>query len=99
MELALSLEKLNFTKLRELHDVADNEGDAQMCDFVEGSLLADQVGRHGGCVGRLRGGLAAGGQASLKPCSRAFSRGPRPRSSTPRLHPRPLPAVPHRSRA
>ncbi|KIY95546.1 ferritin heavy chain [Monoraphidium neglectum] len=43
MELALSLEKLNFTKLRQLHDVADAEGDAQMCDFVEGALLADQV--------------------------------------------------------
>lgn len=43
MELALSLEKLNFQKLRELHDVADAAGDAQMCDFVEGALLADQV--------------------------------------------------------
>lgn len=43
MELALALEKLNFTKLRELHDVADAAGDAQMCDFVEGSLLAEQV--------------------------------------------------------
>lgn len=43
MELALSLEKLNFTKLRELHDVADEHGDAQMGDFVEGALLAEQV--------------------------------------------------------
>jgi ferritin heavy chain len=43
MELALSLEKLNFQKLRELHDVADNCGDAQMCDFVEGGLLSEQV--------------------------------------------------------
>ncbi|KAF8072675.1 PFE2 [Scenedesmus sp. PABB004] len=43
MELALSLEKLNFQKLRELHDVADAAGDAQMCDFVEGTLLAPQV--------------------------------------------------------
>jgi hypothetical protein len=34
MELALSLEKLNFQKLRELHEVADRHGDAQMCDFV-----------------------------------------------------------------
>lgn len=42
-ELALSLEKLNFQKLRHLHDVADRHGDAQMCDFVEGSLLADQA--------------------------------------------------------
>jgi hypothetical protein len=30
MELSLSLEKLNFTKLRELHDVADEAGDAQV---------------------------------------------------------------------
>ena len=43
MELALSLEKLNFQKLRALHDVADAAGDAQMCDFIEGSLLAEQV--------------------------------------------------------
>lgn len=39
----MSLEKLNFQKLRELHDVADQAGDAQMCDFVEGTLLAPQV--------------------------------------------------------
>lgn len=43
MELVLSLEKLNFQKLRHLHEVAEKHGDAQMCDFVEGSLLADQV--------------------------------------------------------
>eukprot|EP00878_Enallax_costatus_P004456 GHUV01004696.1.p1 GENE.GHUV01004696.1~~GHUV01004696.1.p1 ORF type:complete len:249 (+),score=89.09 GHUV01004696.1:94-840(+) len=43
MELALSLEKLNFQKLRELHDVADQAGDSQMCDFIEGTLLAPQV--------------------------------------------------------
>ena len=42
MELALSLEKLNFHKLRELHDVADACHDAQMCDFVE-DMLAEQV--------------------------------------------------------
>lgn len=42
-ELALSLEKLNFQKLRNLHDIAEKHGDSQMCDFVEGSLLADQV--------------------------------------------------------
>lgn len=30
MELALSLEKLNFTKLRELHAVADAAEDAQV---------------------------------------------------------------------
>lgn len=43
MELALSLEKLNFQKLRELHDVAAAANDAQMCDFIEGSLLNPQV--------------------------------------------------------
>lgn len=42
-ELALSLEKLNFQKLRQLHEVAEKHGDAQMCDFVEGSLLDDQA--------------------------------------------------------
>lgn len=42
MELALSLEKLNFQKLRHLHDVADKSEDAQMSDFVE-DMLADQV--------------------------------------------------------
>lgn len=43
MELALSLEKLNFVKLRELHDVAVRANDAQMCDFIESQLLAEQV--------------------------------------------------------
>ena len=42
-ELALSLEKLNFQKLRQLHEVAEKHGDSQMCDFVEGGLLADQM--------------------------------------------------------
>ena len=42
-ELALSLEKLNFQKLRQLHEVAEKHGDSQMCDFIEGSLLADQM--------------------------------------------------------
>ena len=44
MELALALEKLNFQKLRALHDVAAAANDAQMCDFIEGQLLAPQVG-------------------------------------------------------
>ena len=43
MELALSFEKLNFQKLRELHDVAEKHGDAQMSDFVE-EMLTEQVG-------------------------------------------------------
>lgn len=42
-ELALSLEKLNFQKLRHLHEVAEKHGDSQMCDFIEGGLLADQM--------------------------------------------------------
>eukprot|EP00892_Ulva_mutabilis_P007974 jgi/Ulvmu1/5549/UM023_0085.1 len=43
MELALSLEKLNFHKLQILHAVADKHKDAAICDFVEGNLLQDQV--------------------------------------------------------
>lgn len=42
-ELSLSLEKLNFQKLRHLHVIAEKHGDSQMCDFIEGSLLKDQV--------------------------------------------------------
>lgn len=34
MELVLSLEKLNFQKLRELWEVADKHNDPQMCDFI-----------------------------------------------------------------
>lgn len=34
MELALSLEKLNFQKLRALHAVASKHEDASMSDFV-----------------------------------------------------------------
>lgn len=43
MELSLSLEKLNFQKLRLLHDVAETHNDDQMCDFIESELLAEQV--------------------------------------------------------
>ncbi|GLI65788.1 hypothetical protein VaNZ11_009404, partial [Volvox africanus] len=41
-ELALSLEKLNFTKLRELHDVASAAGDADATHFLEDNLLHEQ---------------------------------------------------------
>lgn len=34
MELALAMEKLNFQKLRGLHDVASKHNDMQMTDFV-----------------------------------------------------------------
>lgn len=43
MELALSLEKLNFSKLRLLHDIACKHNDAHMADFIEGELLQDQA--------------------------------------------------------
>lgn len=42
-ELALSLEKLNFQKLRQLHVVADAHSDSHMADFIEGDLLGDQA--------------------------------------------------------
>ncbi|MEW5312172.1 MAG: hypothetical protein WDW38_003819 [Sanguina aurantia] len=42
-ELALSLEKLNFMKLRELHDVALANNDAPLVHFVKNQLLADQA--------------------------------------------------------
>ena len=43
MELTLALEKLTNEKLLQLHAVADECGDASMCDFVEGEFLAEQV--------------------------------------------------------
>ena len=43
LELALSLEKLNYDKLLYLHEVADECGDAAACDFIEGELLESQV--------------------------------------------------------
>lgn len=43
MEMALALEKLNFQKLQALAKVADEHGDNQMCDFIEGELLAEQA--------------------------------------------------------
>lgn len=42
MELVLSLEKLNFQKLRLLHDIACKHDDAEFADFLEGTLLAPQ---------------------------------------------------------
>ncbi|KAK9845349.1 hypothetical protein WJX81_004099 [Elliptochloris bilobata] len=42
-ELALSLEKLNFQKLRHLHEVGERHNDAQLCDFVERELLEEQA--------------------------------------------------------
>lgn len=42
MELALSFEKLNFQKLKELQAIAEKNSDAQMSDFVE-AMLQEQV--------------------------------------------------------
>lgn len=42
-ELSLSLEKLNNDRLIALHRVAGEADDANMQDFIEGELLADQV--------------------------------------------------------
>ena len=44
MELALSFEKLNFQKLKELQGIAEDNKDAQMSDFVEG-MMQEQVGK------------------------------------------------------
>ena len=43
MELALSLEKLTNEKLLCLHNVAVQNNDAQMADFIESEYLAEQV--------------------------------------------------------
>lgn len=43
MELSLSLEKLNFQKLRQLHAVASKHEDADMTNFIEEKLLQQQA--------------------------------------------------------
>jgi len=43
MELALSLEKLNYEKLVDVHKVADEAGDPSLTDFIEGEYLEEQV--------------------------------------------------------
>merc|ERR1712118_114522 len=43
MELALSLEKLNYEKLVDVHRVADEQGDPSLTDFIEGEYLEEQV--------------------------------------------------------
>lgn len=43
MELALALEKLTNEKLLSLHQVAVDSNDPQMCDFIEGEFLTEQV--------------------------------------------------------
>nr|ABR23157.1 ferritin [Ulva fasciata] len=57
MELALSLEKLNFQKLQALHAIADENQDPALCDFIEGELLQEQVDsvkQHAEYVSQLR---------------------------------------------
>jgi len=43
MELSLSLEKLNYEKLLELHSTAEKNGDPALTDFIEGEMLEEQV--------------------------------------------------------
>lgn len=43
MELTLSMEKLVNEKLLTLHSIADECGDPQMTDFIEGNFLEEQV--------------------------------------------------------
>ncbi|KIZ02608.1 ferritin heavy chain [Monoraphidium neglectum] len=42
VEMSLALEKLNFLKLRHLHAVASEEGDAEFTQFIEDNLLRPQ---------------------------------------------------------
>ncbi|KAG1211166.1 hypothetical protein G6F68_001849 [Rhizopus microsporus] len=43
VESALQLEKDVNNSLLKLHKVADGNGDPQMCDFIEGNFLGEQV--------------------------------------------------------
>merc|ERR1712141_597291 len=43
MQAALALEKNVNQSLLDLHKLADSHGDAQMCDFIEGTYLEEQV--------------------------------------------------------
>uniref|UniRef100_A0A914NY29 Ferritin n=1 Tax=Panagrolaimus davidi TaxID=227884 RepID=A0A914NY29_9BILA len=42
-EAALALERFNNQSLLELHEVAGQNNDCQMCDFLEGTFLKEQV--------------------------------------------------------
>ncbi|KAI8464274.1 MAG: ferritin [Monoraphidium minutum] len=42
VEVGLALEKLNFLKLRQLHAIASEEGDAEYTQFIEDNLLRPQ---------------------------------------------------------
>jgi len=43
MEVALNLEKNVNQSLLDLHKVAENHGDSQMCDWIENHFLTEQV--------------------------------------------------------
>merc|ERR1712027_95232 len=43
IECQLELEQTVHKALLELHKVADSHGDAQLCDFIEGEYLQEQV--------------------------------------------------------
>jgi ferritin heavy chain len=42
-EAALALERFNNQSLLELHEIAATHNDSQMCDFIEGTFLKEQV--------------------------------------------------------
>ena len=42
-QIALELEKTINNDLLELHKIADEEGDPQFCDYLEGEFLKEQV--------------------------------------------------------
>lgn len=50
MELALSLEKLNFRKLRALHDVAVQHNDPEMADFLGAPRTGARVLHTSSCL-------------------------------------------------
>ena len=43
IECQLEMEQTVHKALLELHKVADSHGDAQLCDFIEGNYLNEQV--------------------------------------------------------
>ncbi|KAF8066176.1 18S rRNA (guanine-N(7))-methyltransferase [Scenedesmus sp. PABB004] len=74
LELALALERLNFGKLRALHDVASAAGDSEATQFIEHHLLDDQARPTGARPARVAGAAAAA-RCTLRAGSR---RRPRP---------------------
>merc|ERR1712060_121143 len=54
MELALSLEKLNYEKLVDVHRGADEAGDPSLTDFIEGEDLVEAIKKVATYVSQLR---------------------------------------------